>query len=491
MKNVNILFLADILVLILAFAGCMVDPNDNPDPNPGIEEETLAEAPDEAALFDGVTLKTSYKKYGNHNPVMSQWFGADPWGLVYGDRVYLYLSDDHFPGYGNISDSADPPGVENNYNTLTAVHVISSTDMANWTDHGLVKVAGSGGVAGWAGQSFAPCVAYRETNGGPKFFLYFGNNANGIGVLTSNSPLGPWTDPLGHALITKSTPNCNDLVWCFDPAVLVDDDGTGWLYFGGGVAGDGQDADQRPIANPGTARVVKLGADMISLAESPVKIDFVPYLLEDFGINKLNGKYIFSYCSNSYHPEGRTSINYLTGDSPSGPFASAAAKWPLEQGEEKVVESKLMMKNPMNFGMRFTNNHHAMFQFKGRYYMAYQTVELEDERAKVLGYAVSNAETGRPEAPADKDGYRSISIDRVSLKSDGAITPVTMTQQGVVQTGTFDPYVLTEAETIGVQGGITTDTSHQASGRAIAFTFGECDRMRGITNGGEDGFRAA
>jgi arabinoxylan arabinofuranohydrolase len=358
----------------------------------------------------------------------------------------------------------DPPGVENNYNTLTAVHIISSTDMANWTDHGLVKVAGSGGVAGWAGQFFAPCVAYRETDGGPKFFLYFGNNANGIGVLTSNSPLGPWTDPLGRALITKSTPNCNDLVWCFDPAVLVDDDGTGWLYFGGGVAGDGQDADQRPIANPGTARVVKLGADMISLAENPVKIDFVPYLLEDFGINKLNGKYIFSYCSNSYHPEGRTSINYLTGDSPSGPFASAAAKWPLEQGEEKVVESKLMMKNPMNFGMRFTNNHHAMFQFKGRYYMAYQTVELEDERAKVLGYAVSNAETGHPEAPADKDGYRSIGIDRVSLKSGGAITLVTMTQQGVAQTGTFDPYVLTEAETIGVQGGITTDTSHQASG---------------------------
>jgi arabinoxylan arabinofuranohydrolase len=463
------MFFLCVLFVILAFDGCPADSDDKPNPGPAIEEETLAEPPAEAALFDDVTLKASYKKYGNHNPVMSQWFSADPWGLEYGDRVYLYLSDDHYPGYGNISDSIDPPSVENNYSTLTSVHIISSTDMVNWTDHGLVKVAGSGGVTSWASQSFAPCVAYKEIGGEPKFFLYFGNNANGIGVLTSNSPIGPWSDPVGYALITKSTPNCNDLVWCFDPAVLVDDDRTGWLYFGGGVAGDGQDADQRPIANPGTARVVKLGADMISLAADPVKIDFVPYLLEDFGINKLNGTYIFSYCSNSYHPEGRTSINYLTSGSPAGPFASAAAKWPLEAGEEKVVESKLMMKNPVDFGMRFTNNHHAMFQFKGKYYMAYQTVELEDERAKVLGYAVANAETGRPEVPADKDGYRSIGIDRVSLKSDGTITPVTMTQTGVTQAGTFNPYVLTEAETVGVQGGITTNTSPQASG-GIAVT---------------------
>jgi arabinoxylan arabinofuranohydrolase len=226
---------------------------------------------------------------------------------------------------------------------------------------------------------------------------------------------------------------------------------------------------------------------MVSLAEDPVKIEFVPYLLEDFGINKLNGKYIFSYCGSSYHPEGRTSINYLTGDSPSGPFAKEAAKWPLEEGEEKIVESKLMMKNPVDFGMRFTNNHHAMFQFRGNYYMAYQTVELEDERARVLGYAELNGETGRSQAPSDKEGYRSISIDRVSLQADGTITPVQMTQEGVPQLRTLSPYKLTEAETIGVQGGITTDVNSQASGgmTVTGINTGDWIALYGVNFGAE------
>jgi arabinoxylan arabinofuranohydrolase len=42
-------------------------------------------------------------------------------------------------------------------------------------------------------------------NGKDKFFLYFANSGNGIGVLTADSPIGPWTDPLRKALVTHST----------------------------------------------------------------------------------------------------------------------------------------------------------------------------------------------------------------------------------------------------------------------------------------------
>ena len=48
----------------------------------------------------------------------------------------------------------------------------------------------------------------------------------GIGVLTADSPEGPYTDPIGKALINKSTSGFSDVEWLFDPAVLVDDDGT-------------------------------------------------------------------------------------------------------------------------------------------------------------------------------------------------------------------------------------------------------------------------
>lgn len=62
----------------------------------------------------------------------------------------------------------------------------------------------------------------------------------------------------------------------FDPAVLVDDDGSGYLYCGGGIPDDTNPAS---IANPGTGRVIKLGDDMISTVGSAVRID-APYFLK-------------------------------------------------------------------------------------------------------------------------------------------------------------------------------------------------------------------
>ena len=42
---------------------------------------------DAAELFRGLDLCRPLKKPGNHNPVMTQRIGADPWALVYRDRV--------------------------------------------------------------------------------------------------------------------------------------------------------------------------------------------------------------------------------------------------------------------------------------------------------------------------------------------------------------------------------------------------------------------
>ena len=109
----------------------------------------------------------------------------------------------------------------------------------------------------------------------------------------------------------------------FDPAVMVDDDGTGYLAFGGGVPA-GQDL------NPQSARIVKLADNMTSLADDedgiPKMID-APCMFEDGGIHKANGKYYYTYCSNfsgdhSAIPgyPGYGIICCMVSDDPMGPY---------------------------------------------------------------------------------------------------------------------------------------------------------------------------
>lgn len=228
----------------------------------GQEEESDMNG-DYAAYFQGMKLTESYKGPGDTNPLMTQRFGADPYAMEYGGRVYFYMTADAFEYQGSEVQ-------ENTYGKIHSINVISTADMVNFTDHGSIEAAGSAGAAKWASNSWAPAAAWKNIGGQDRFFLYFADGGGGIGVLTADSPTGPFTDPLGHGLVTRQTPTCAEVLWLFDPAVLVDDDGRAYLYFGGGVP-------EGKAAAPGTARVVELGEDMISLKGDPKPID-VPYL---------------------------------------------------------------------------------------------------------------------------------------------------------------------------------------------------------------------
>ena len=61
----------------------------------------------------------SYKPLTDHNPVMVQRFGADPYALVYNGRVYLYMTGDK-PSY-----NADKTVKENTYGNINTINVIS------------------------------------------------------------------------------------------------------------------------------------------------------------------------------------------------------------------------------------------------------------------------------------------------------------------------------------------------------------------------------
>ncbi len=362
-------------------------------------------------------IMNSYKPLSDHNPVMVQRFGADPYAMEYKGRIYIYMTLD----YPEVDDLGEIQ--ENTYSKIDKISVISSDDLVNWTDHGTVYASGENGQAKWGRNSWAPAAAWKTIDGKDKFFLYFANSGNGIAVLTADSPVGPFTDPIGKALISRDTPTCADVTWLFDPAVLMDDDGENYIYFGGGVPSDDK------AANPGTARVARLGKDMISLDGDPRPIENVSYLFEDSGINKIDGKYYYSYCSNfSMTKEAEKEKGFEQGeiitmvsDDPMGPFEMCNP----------------VLKNPGHFFGVGGNNHHCMFEFGGEYYITYHTRILEEK----MGFL---------------KGYRSTSIDKLVLNKKKQPAKSTATREGVAQLKNFNPYVENKAVTISNAAGIRT-----------------------------------
>ncbi len=372
-------------------------------------------------------MGSPYKKIGNHNPLMGHKFGADPFGMVVGDRLYVYMTDDHI--YNN---STGKPVPDSDYGDCKNVSIISTDDLVNWTDHGAQPVAGLGGGTGpakWANNMWAPCAAHKTINGQEKFFLYFADNANGIGVLTADTPYGPWKQPSGmNQLISRNTPNCGNVTWLFDPAVLVDNDGKAYLYFGGGVP-QGKDAD------PGTARCVQLGDDMISIKGTPVAIN-PPYLFEDAGINRVGSKYLYSYCSNwtQNADPGVANIAYMESDSPLGPFTYVGRCFDNPVGA--------------SWSGGGGNNHHAIVKYKGKYYILYHNRALKSAMMK------ENKDiTGGMEV-------RSTCMNAISVnESTGEISNLSsssITESGVKQLQDFDPYRVISGPTMAWSKGVTT-----------------------------------
>jgi arabinoxylan arabinofuranohydrolase len=361
--------------------------------------------------FDEVSVKlTSFKKVGNGNPLMGHKFGADPFGMVDGDRLYVYMTDDHL----YRSTDGKPITGAWDYTDCKKVSIISSDDLVNWTDHGSQSVAGNGGPASWASQMWAPCAAHKTIDGKEKYFMYFSNNSSGIGVLTADTPYGPWKDPIGRAMISHSTPNCggNVVPSVYDPAVLVDDDGKAYLYFGGGI-------DNLNAADPGSARCVQLGDNMTSIVGTPVEIR-PPCLFEDAGINKIGGKYLYSYCANfnADGGPGRGNVGYMKSDNPLGPFTYVGC----------------CSENPGSAGWAGGggNHHHAIVEFKGKYYLLYHTRTLKKAMRS------SNSDIN------DNVELRSTCINEIKVDTvKGSISNLpasSLSEKGVTQVRNFDPY---------------------------------------------------
>ena len=384
------------------------------------------------------TLASDYKGSGNNNPISANIFCADPTALEYNGRMYVYGSNDHQQFIKNGKKG------ENNYGEIKSIVVFSTDDMVNWTFHGTIdtkKLCASWTSNPWYvgyGVSWAPSVTWRhnETTGNDEFFLYFCNSSHGVGVLTADSPIGPWKSPNKKLMITYDTPGANPSGTNanFDPGVVIDENGVGWISFGGlGPS----------TIMPDAARIVKLKPNMTEVDGSAVKIH-APYHFEANELNVIGGKYVYTYCSNwaqrndaewnTYKTEhginasmpNTCTMCYMVSDNPMDPNS-----W---------VYKGVYGPHP---GHGTNNNHSHLQKFQGKYYHLYHNGALMEswKNDNVIG--------------SDCGIFRSLCVNRATVNEETAtISQVTPNLEGVTQIKNLNPYELQQAETMASCGGI-------------------------------------
>jgi len=317
------------------------------------------------------------------NPIIQTMYTADPAPMVYNDKLYLYTSHD-----------------EDNSTWFVMNHwkLYTTTDMVNWTDHGIV--AGYK-TFDWAiGDAWAIQVVQRNN----KFYLYAPvkdrkSNRSAIGVAVADNPYGPFYDPIGAPLVQSSWGD-------IDPTVFIDDDGQAYLYWG------------YPFCY-----YIKLNEDMISYSGEIVK---VPMTEESFGKREGNvkdrptlyeeGPWLYKRKDLYYLlwaggpiPEH---LGYSTSKSPEGPWRYGGILMPTE-------------------GKSFTN-HPGIIDYKGKTYLFYHNGAL----------------------PGGGGFTRSVCVEEVQFNIDGSIRQMKMTEG--IESGfeTLNPYKKNEAETIAFSEGV-------------------------------------
>ena len=377
---------------------------------------------------------TSYKGAENANPISGNIFCADPTALEYNGRLYVYGTNDHQEFITNHKKG------DNSYTSIKSIVVFSTDDMVNWTFHGTIdtKKLCSGWINSWYkgyGVSWAPSVTWRhnEQTDKDEFFLYFCNSSHGVGVLTAESPIGPWKSPNKELIVTYDTPGANPMNTNanFDPGVTIDENGVGWLSFGGlGPS----------TLMPNAARIIKLKPSMTEVDGSAVVIP-APYHFEANELNVINGKYVYTYCWNwasrddwsTYKNEHSTTASapgggtmcYMVSDTPMDPNS-----WEFKGYYGPGVAG---------------NNHSHLQKFQGSYYHIYH-----DHGSVLLDAMKSDGAVDN-----SAGDYRSICVNKATVnESTATVNPVSLTIAGVKQIKNLDPYVLQEAETMARSGGI-------------------------------------
>jgi arabinoxylan arabinofuranohydrolase len=299
---------------------------------------------------------------------------ADPEARQMPDgRTYVYGSRDE-PGNKWCSRSYD---------------VLSTRDLKTWNlDQMSFATDGPAKQTDYTDAIlFAPDCVYK--NGRYHLFYCLNVKSEHEGVAVADSPYGPFT-------AGKKFPGINGI----DPAVLVDDDGQAYLYWGQNSLKCAKLTDDMSALVPGSIR-----DGLIRNKNSPWSEDTAVaekngefWFHEGASIRKRNGVYYLLYAQHGRHGHGCTCLAYATAPSPTGPFRYRGV----------VIDS---------FGCapNLWNNHGSITEINGRWYVFYH----------------------RP-THADPTGtMRKACVEPITFNADGSIDEVLPTTGGV--DGPLDP----------------------------------------------------
>ncbi len=395
------------------------------------KKEVVIDSMDNGSVIEKIS-ENVYKTAENANPISTNVFCADPTGVEYNGRLYVYGTNDQ-----QQADNSD----HNDYVHIKSLVCFSTDDMVNWTYHGTIDV---GEISPWIYNSWAPSICSRvEKDGLTHFYLYYSNSGNGVGVLTATDPTGPWTDPLGEPLIYQNMPGLENCPAPFDPGVCIDEDGVGWLSFGGGAPS----ADEG-IVHTMIPKVVRLGEDMISLDSEFVSID-APYFFEASELNFIDGTFYYSY-STDWQQRNKSKGWEYDGIAlpPTCSMAYLTTKTPLDADSWEYRGA--FFYNSGQSGMRWGNNHTHFMEYQGKNYILHHTMLLEE----IMG---------------TECGFRSLMVDYLPMDIEtGEIELVPATKAGVEQIKPFDPYVKSKGTAMFTCADITFGKGSNHASKSVA-----------------------
>ena len=302
------------------------------------------------------------------NPLVPGKGLTDAHGVVYDGRVYLYATHDFSPANKGFK--------------MTDWWVWSSANLVDWTQEGTLKPEDT-----YLHKPFNDCWATFGVRKNGKYYWYFSAGRNSIGVVVADTPRGPWKDPLGKALVAPGLTQTQQR----DPDILMDDDGKSYLVYG-----------------TFDYFIVRLGDDMISLAETPrpVVLDrrVGPYgegkTDDKPSLHKRNGVYYLSWSS-----------FYAVSSSPYGPFTYKGS----------VIDPALVAPDFRRQKL-FHDRHGNFFEFNHQWYYACNDKSLPDRT----------------------DFFRDCDLSYVHFRDNGDMAPVRIDAVGVGEYDAAQPRI--EAE---------------------------------------------
>ena len=354
------------------------------------------------------------------NPISTYHYLADPSAASDGDTFYILTDvDDYSP--------------QQNYNyDIVGLNAFSSQDMKNWTDHGMI-FRSKREFGNYPDNTWASGIAVHKG----RIYIVYPNGASGVGMLTATSIDGPYTDPVkethGVNYIAASFGSsviggCDGIAHCFDPGIFIEEDGTGYVIFGGGENG------QRPYGNnldiiKFTENNGKITIDKNSLTRVSAQNSFeAPY------IHKKGSKYYLSF---NTPPQV---IDYGMADKITGPYTFVGTVIP---GISSVPDAH-------NEG---GNNHQGFAEFKGKWYAVYHDRRL----VTASEHPGSCTQSGQCTNSPNKENHRSVSIDELTWNGD-KMNKLTNTREGPKQIKNFDPYNTYKALTSSKQRNVRSRT---------------------------------